>query len=115
MKQAIKTGIFVLALILIAFSSFSQEEKKAAVPKWVSDKGYWVVEGNIHSPREHTVRFYNNDNVQIYKETISGTKINFKRAKVKMKLKQALESAILAWERNKAPEENKEYVSFLLK
>jgi hypothetical protein len=115
MKQTIKTGVFALALILISFRSFSQEQEKAVTPKWVSDKGYWVVESNIHSPLENTVRFYNNDNVQIYKETISGTRINFKKAKVKMKLKQALESAILAWEKNKIPEENKEYVSVLLK
>ena len=87
MKQTIKTGVFALALILVSFRSFTQEEQKTGTPKWVSEKGYWVVESNIHSPLENTVRFYNNDNVQIYKETISGTKINFKRAKVKMKLK----------------------------
>jgi len=115
MKQIIKTGAFALALSLISFYSFAQEEQKAATPKWVSEKGYWVVESNIHSPLDHTVRFYNNDDVLIYKETISGTKINFKKTKVKMKLKRALESAILVWEKNKIPEENKEYISVLLR
>ena len=78
MKQTINTGVFAFALIFISFCSFAQEEQKTAIPKWASDKGYWVVEGNIHSPLDHTIRFYNNDDVLIYKEMVSGTKINFK-------------------------------------
>jgi len=115
MKQTIKTGAFAFAVILFSICSFSQEEQKVNTPKWVSDKGYWVVESNVHSPLENTVRFYTNDDMLIYKETISGTRINFKKRKVKMKLKHALESAITAWEQKKTPEENKDYLAVLLK
>ncbi len=79
----------------------SQQERRPKFPDWVSDKGYWVVESNIHSPLDHIITFYNNENELLYKETITGVKLNPEKRKVKMKLKKVLESAVLAWEKKK--------------
>ncbi|HET6995989.1 MAG TPA: hypothetical protein VFI06_13445 [Chitinophagaceae bacterium] len=110
MKQ-IRSYLLVAAFSLAAFCSMAQAGKQPGAPRWVSDKGYWVLESNIHHPLDHVIRFYNNDNTLIYTETVTGMKINLKKKKVKMKLKIALESALTAWEKNKKPEENKTYVS----
>ena len=114
MKQKIKTLLAATALSLISLCSFSQTAQHA-IPRWVSDKGHWVVESNIHSPLDHIIWFYNNDNVLVYKETLTGVKLNPEKRKVKMKLKKVLEASVLAWEKKRVPEENKEYVAAILK
>ncbi len=113
MKQYFKTMMTAIVLALISFSSFAQEKQPAA-PKWVSDKGYWVIESNIKYPLNHVVRFYNNDNVLLYKETVSGVKLNPEKRTVKMKLKKVLETTVIAWEQKKTTEENKNYVAAIL-
>lgn len=79
----------------------SQQDRRPKFPSWVSDKGYWVVESNIHSPLHHVIRFYNNDNELLYKETLTGIKLDPEKRKVKMKLKKILESTVLAWKKKK--------------
>jgi hypothetical protein len=93
-----KIGIYAAAVILmlVSFSSFSQNNDHS-IPSWVSDKGYWVVETNIHQPLQHTVRFYNNEHILVGTKDIAGTKMNMKRKKVKMQLKSMLESSLLVW------------------
>jgi hypothetical protein len=113
MKKQFQTGIALLLFSFFAFSAAAQEEP-ATTAKWVSDKGYWVVEGNIHEPLQHTIRFYNNDDVLLYKETLSGVKLNLDKRKVKMKLKKVLESAVIAWEQKKTTEVDKSYVAAIL-
>ncbi len=96
--------ISLLSLIsIVSFAQFrpSQQERRAKFPAWVSDKGYWVVESNINSPLDHIIRFYNNDNELLYKETLTGIKLNPEKRKVKMKLKKILESTVLAWDKKK--------------
>jgi hypothetical protein len=58
-----------------------------------------VVESN--TPLDHIIRFYNNDNELLHKETLTGIKLNPERRKVKMELKKVLESSVLAWEKKK--------------
>ena len=96
----------VLTLLsLISIGSFAQlpfqQERRPIFPSWVSEKGYWVVESNIHSPLNHVVSFYTNDNQLIYKETLTDIKLNPEKRKVKLKLKKILESAVLAQENKK--------------
>lgn len=95
MKKIIQTGLLTAMLTFAYFIAPAQENR---IPKWVSGKGYWVVEGNVKTPRDHTIRFYTNENVLVYTESLKGVKLNANKRKVKMKLKNALESAILAWE-----------------
>ena len=94
----IRTGLFVATFLLAYVCAPAQENP---IPKWVSEKGYWVVEGNVHTPLNNTIRFYNNDDMLVYTETLNGVKLNINKRKVKMKLKQALETAIIAWESRK--------------
>ena len=61
---------------------------------WISDKGYWVVESNKHTPKDAIVYFYNNDNLLVYKEEIRGQKLKLTRKKTLYRLKAALEEAI---------------------
>lgn len=115
MKHKTKIWTIATAMAFISCCSFGQDASAAFTPRWVSDKGYWVVETNVHAPLDHVIRFYNNDNVMIYSETLQGMKLNTNRNKIKMKLKKALESAVSVWELKKTPEENKNYVSAILR
>jgi len=113
MKQ-VKNLIAIVVFTFIASSAFAQKEKNAAAP-WVSDKGYWVVESNVKTPQQHTLRFYTNDDVLMYTETLSGVKLNLNKKKVKMQLKQALETSAIAWQQNKKAEADKDYVAAVLR
>src|SRR5687768_3074840 len=114
MKQQFKTVLTVILFAFIGSAVFAQEEKPE-VPKWHSEKGYWVVESNIHTPMDHIIRFYNNDNVLLYKEAVSGIKLDPSKRKIKMKLKKILESSVDAWQQVKVNEESKDYVARILK
>ena len=92
MTHRTRSWVVVTVLSLISMGSFAQltpfqQERRPKFPRWVSEKGYWVVESNINSPLNHIVRFYNNDNELLYKETLAGVKLNPDKRKVKMKLK----------------------------
>lgn len=108
--------IFVVsALFCFACYQGQAQDTGQAIPKWISKKGYWVVESNIHDPLNHQVRFYNNDDILLYKETITGVKLDPDRKRVKMRLKKVLDTTLLAWEKNHKPEEDKNYVLAILK
>ena|SRR6187399_2842021 len=70
------------------------------VPSWVSDRGYWVVEGRNDSS---TVYFYNNDNQLIYKRQLGGV-VDAGRRKTKLRLTKELEQVVTAWEKGKSPD-----------
>ena len=71
---------------------------KPETPKWVSDKGYWVVKSNKKTPKESTVYFYNNENTLVYQEEIKNQKLKLKK-KTLLKLKAALEEAVNSYEK----------------
>jgi hypothetical protein len=106
-----KKHLFVtlLAGLLIQAGLFAQN-KAQDVPEWVSDKGWWVVESNIHSPKKHIVYFYNNDGVLVYKEKIDGLRINAAKKATKLQLKKVLETSVLAWEKKQELRENQALV-----
>ena len=97
--------IFLTLFMLISIASFTQsrrlQERKITFPSWVSDKGYWIVESSHASPLDHVISFYNNANTLVYAEKVSGVKLNADKKRVKMKLKKILETAVLAYEKNK--------------
>lgn len=103
MKQKIKAAMILAALILISVGLFAQlntvkkQKGKPKCPAWVSEMGYWVVESNINSPKNHVISFYTNDNILMYKETLKDVKLNPEKRAVKMKLKKALESSVISW------------------
>lgn len=104
-----KKNLFIIAGILFfSVTAFAQEETTNTIrpPKWVSEKGYWVVESNIHHPDHSLIFFYNNDGVLIYKEKADGIRLNINKRKTKMQLKKGLEEAVVAYEKNKKISEN---------
>lgn len=119
MTHGKRSWIIIAVLSLVSMGTFGQlavskTEGKPKFPRWVSDKGYWVVESNINSPRDHIIRFYNTENVLVYKETLAGIKMNAERIKVKMKLKKILESSVVAWEKRKQGSEEMSLVKSVL-
>jgi hypothetical protein len=84
-----------LATNLQAQSDYEQE--KPSVPKWVSDKGYWVVENNKKTPKESTVFFYNNEHMLVYKEEIRDQKLKLNKKKTLLRLKSVLEEAVTSY------------------
>jgi hypothetical protein len=95
-----KTKWIVTAIIgLLMHTAVIAQHKPRPVPEWVSAKGWWMVESNIHSPKQHIVHFYNNDRVLVYKEKLEGVRLNPEKRKIKIQLKQALEAAVVAWEK----------------
>lgn len=108
--------LFALSLTIAGFC-FAQDEQpqKPATPKWVSDKGYWVIENNVHNQKSNVIYFYTTDNVLVYKERVDGVKIKVNKAKVCMRLKSALEQAVTVWEATHEANENKAIVAVALK
>lgn len=103
MKQDVKTGLIALMISLAALTGYGQEEittKSSSTPRWVSSKGFWMVERNLKQPRVRTIYFYNNDKVQVYSETITANKFKLNKRKTLLRIKQALETAVTAWENN---------------
>lgn len=110
-----KQLLLTLLLGLIMQATLFAQHTTPAVPEWVSEKGWWMIESNIHTPKKHIVYFYNKDGVLVYKEKIEGLRIRPSRKTTKMQLKQALETAVLAWEKQHQLTENEALVLNCLK
>ena len=107
-----KPSLFAFTLFLIAVLSSSpaqaqfeyptQEEAyetpKIETPKWVSEKGYWVIQSNKKTPKESIIYFYNNEHRLVYQEEIKDRKLKMNK-KTLMKLKTALEEAVASNEK----------------
>lgn len=117
MKKYLASLAVVLLLSSFTGFAFAQEDtiKEAiVVPRWVSEKGYWVVENNINQPKTALVRFYNNENTLVYKEQITGIVLKLNKRRVKMKLKKVLEASVLAWTQHE-PAKDEQRLTVLLK
>jgi hypothetical protein len=118
MKQQISTLMIVAVLSSFSTACFAQEEQAtytSVTPKWISEKGYWTIESNIRTPQNSIIYFYNNENVLVYKEKVEGIKINLKKRKVLMHLKNVLEQSVTAWEEKHILKENGTRVAIALK
>ena len=107
--------VILTALLMITSSIFAQGYKKAKVPRWVSEKGFWQIETNIKNPGKNVVYFYTNDNVLIYKENVDGVIFDLGKKRVKMQLKRALETAIIAWNKDRMFQIDQQWVTVLFK
>jgi hypothetical protein len=108
MNQKLAITLFALAFTTVSFSAIAQEDNEGpsvVTPKWVSEKGYWVVEGNIHNRQERTIHFYNNAHQQVYNEVVMG-KFNIHKRKTLMRMKKILDTVVIAWEQKRPVSEN---------
>lgn len=94
-----KKHLYSLLIVLFFAASFSASaQAQKARAKCISPLGYWVVQGNKNTPLHNTVYFYNNQNLLVYSEKLDGVKMNINKRKTLLKLKSALEQAIVAWQ-----------------
>ena len=103
-----------LFFFIIATAANAQEHKTFTAP-WVSDKGYWTTESNIHDPLNHTIRFYTNNGRLFHTQQLSSMKLNIDKRKTKMKLKKALEKTMELYSRRQPPQQISEYLVAYLK
>ncbi|MEP7323043.1 MAG: hypothetical protein ABI761_14055 [Saprospiraceae bacterium] len=91
---------YVALVVLFASNISSSNAQIIARSKclWVSSKGYWVIETNIHAKKNSTVRYYTNDHVLVHTEYVQNKKMNLKDREVKIRLKEDLEAALNQWE-----------------
>jgi hypothetical protein len=118
MKKVLPFISLLLACFSFTLVSQAQAEEDAStqrIPRWISEKGYWVVESNVKTPYHSIIHFYNNDNVLVYREKVDGVKINLNRTRTKMRLKKVLEQSIVAWEKDAVPKENAQLVAKALR
>ena len=114
MKQQVKKLFLAAAFGFIASLAYAQKVSPLVAP-WASDKGYWVVENNIHDPQNNIIHFYNNEDVLVHSEKLAGVKLDINKRKVKMKLKKALEQTLLLCEQQKKPDDISNQVVAILK
>ena len=114
MKLFPKTLIVFLSIFIITTAAHAQEASSFKAP-WISDKGYWNTETNIHDPLNHIIRFYTNDGRLFHTEKLSGVKLNVDKRKTKMKLKKALEETIALYGKQESPKQISEYLVAYLK
>jgi hypothetical protein len=107
MKLTLKIVVTALILSLLCLTVQAQEIPSLdSKPRYVSDKGFWMVQSNVSNPKESIIYFYNNNKVEVYKEVVSGEKLKLNKRKTLMSLKKILETAVLAWEQNKPIKED---------
>jgi len=117
MKKVI-TAIALLLFLTTSLTSLAQDEAQPVskrIPRWISDKGYWVVESNVKTPFNSIIHFYDNDNVLVYREKVDGVKINLNKSRTKMRLKKILEQSIVAYEKSHTITENEQWVAKALR
>lgn len=100
-------SIYLLLLALVG----SAQTIPAKPPRWVPKEGFWVVESNIHTPRQSTVYFYTNDGTLVYKEAITGQRLNLKHKALRIHLADVLEQSLTAWEKSKVSHENQQWIA----
>lgn len=109
-----KPLFLIIICMMTAIAAFAAD-RNPRVPRWTSDKGFWVVETNIHTPLRYTVYFYNRDGVQVYKEKLQHVHFDVNKRRTKMQLKRVLEASVLAWEQQHTSRENEALVISRLK
>jgi hypothetical protein len=90
-----KIMLLPLILVLASTSVIAQKSKTQKEPE-----GFWVIESNVKTPRQSTVYYYNRSSVVIYREDVSGKKLNTNRRKTVRRLNQVLDQSLIAWKNN---------------
>lgn len=93
MNRFLQIRPLLVALLLFSASFATKAQTKKALP--IASDGFWVVETPPNS-RACTVRFYTNDRMLIYEETIHRC-LKITRRQTKRQLNIALEQALFVW------------------
>ena len=103
-----KTLIVLMCTIFLGYSLTAQT--KSEVPKWMCEKGYWVIQTNLKTPKCCVIYFYTNQHELVYKEMVSGTKINIDKNSTRKHLEEVLNQAITSWQKEGIVKENQQLV-----
>src|SRR6185312_2626680 len=114
MKQHLKTMMVLSSVFLISIFVSAQGNKTTPVNTWM-EKGYWVVESNVHSPLINIIYIYSNNDSLIYKEKIEGMKINIKKHAVRKKLDKVVAITLFAFSNQKQRDDKDWLVKNILK
>ncbi|MGH2565545.1 MAG: hypothetical protein ACRDE5_13600, partial [Ginsengibacter sp.] len=88
--------------------------KVTPVNKWM-EKGYWVIESNIHSRLTNIICIYNNNDSLIYKEKIEGLRINIKKQAIRKRLDKVVAITLVAFSNSKQTDDKDWLVKNILK
>ena len=111
MKKQLLPLLATILFVAFSTASFAQQQPAKKLPKWLSQDGYWVVEGNVKTPKKNTIYFYNTENTMVYKETVEGVRLHLTRIKTLMRLKSVLEQSVTAWQQQHVSIENQALVA----
>ncbi len=114
MKYYLRISILFIAITFLKLPVKAQETNKRPSQKSIPGKGYWVIEGNIHSPKTNTFYCYNNEDSLIYTEKIVGIKFNTKRRTTLKKLNKMLNNSLLTADKINTATENGSLVKAIL-
>jgi len=98
-----------IIIITGADSSYSKCTKQKAKILHASE-GFWVVESNVKTPKQSTIYFYNNAKVLIYKESLTGRRINIGHKRTVQKLNDVLIQSIAASQKEQMVKSNTKLV-----
>jgi hypothetical protein len=93
----LKTLAVLAAFIMNCNFAMAQEEETYIKPKpskFVCDKGFWVIESNVKTPKSSVVHFYNNDSKLLSSVSVEGKRLNPGKRKTLKNLKKALEQVV---------------------
>lgn len=103
-----KTLIFLMCSIFLGYSLKAQN--KSEVPKWMCEKGYWVIQSNLKTPKSCVIYFYTRQHDLVYKELVSGKKINSEKTSTRKHLEEVLNQSITTWQKEGIVRENQQLV-----
>jgi hypothetical protein len=111
MKKTISILALTVVMVSFAICNVSAQTNKTTFQQ----NGYFVLESNKTDKKATTVRFYNDNNVLVYEEKVTGVKFNLNRTKTLDKLNEGLEKALLAWNEKQETLRRKDWVAVLVK
>jgi hypothetical protein len=99
MKQRIvkRVHMGIITVMLLCFYCHAAGQLANTAPAWVPEHGYWIVETNLHVPRQYIIRFYNDAHVLVSTLSVSNKTMRLGRTKTRMQLKEMLESSLRQW------------------
>jgi hypothetical protein len=105
-----KTTWILLIFFIFLGNSALEAQAKSEAPKWMCEKGYWVIQSNLKTPKNCIIYFYTIHHELVYKEVISGKKINIEKTSTRKHLEGVLNQAIATWQKEGVVKENQQLV-----
>ena len=100
-----KLLLFLLCMCVTAVS----KAQSSKIPKWMCQKGFWVIQSNVNAQKNSTIYFYNTDKELVYKEEVN-KRFNPDKLKTRKHLESVLNQSVTAWQKERVLKENQQLV-----